>query len=160
MVKNWCDVGFDLLQELAPYERDYLLSSPRHNHAGIREAEMSYDAGLATTTSLHRALVAESQQLLEPALCVCWTHHSPRSFMATCCTTLGVAKAERNVLGRWAQNQSGTYVRLQRTLVQKLQLPWCQSSVVVMTSAQSWEKECLSKNLNLSWRRVEVAHEA
>ena len=42
--------------------------------------------------------------------------------MATCCAALGVAKAERNVLGRWAQNQSDTYVRLQRTLVQKLQL--------------------------------------
>ena len=27
-VKNWCDVGFDLLQQLAPYERDYLLPSP------------------------------------------------------------------------------------------------------------------------------------
>ena len=52
-VKNWCDVGFNLLQELAPYERDYLLPSPGHNYAGIREAELSYDAGLATTTSLH-----------------------------------------------------------------------------------------------------------
>ena len=62
------------------------------------------------------------QQLLDPALCVFWTPHSPRSFVATCCAALGVAKAERNVLGRWAQNQSDTYVRLQRRLVQKLQL--------------------------------------
>ena len=53
-VKNWCDVGFNLLQELAPYERDYLLPSPGPNHGGIREAEMSYDAGIATTSSLHR----------------------------------------------------------------------------------------------------------
>ena len=66
--------------------------------------------------------MADGQQLLDPALCVYWTPHSPRSFMATCCAALGVAKAERNVLGRWAQNQSDTYVRLQRTLVQKLQL--------------------------------------
>ena len=39
--------------------------------------------------------------------------------MATCCAALGVAKAERNVLGRWAQNQSDTYVRPQRTLAEK-----------------------------------------
>ena len=121
-VKNWCDVGFNLLQELAPNERDYLLPSPGPNYGGIREAEKSHDAGLATTSSLHRGLVAEGQQLLDPALCVYWTPHSPRSFMATCCAALGVAKAERNVLGRWTQNQSDTYVRLQRTLVQKLQL--------------------------------------
>ena len=121
-VKNWCDVGFDLLQELAPYERDYMLPSPGPNYGGIGEAEMSYDAGLATTSSLHRGLVAEGQRLLDPALCVYWTPHSPRSFMATCCAALEVAKAERNVLGRWAQNQSDTYVWLQRTLVQKLQL--------------------------------------
>ena len=120
-VKNWCDVGFNLLQELAPNERDYLLPSPGPNYGGIREAEKSHDAGLATTSSLHRELVAEGQQLLDPALCVYWTPHSPRSFMATCCAAL-VAKAERNVLGRWAQNQSDTYVQLQRTLVQKLQL--------------------------------------
>ena len=69
-VKNWCDVGFNLLQELAPYDRDCLLPSPGHNHAGIREAEMSHDAGLATTTSLHRGLVANGQQLLNPALSV------------------------------------------------------------------------------------------
>ena len=116
-VKKWPDVGFNLLQELAPYEGDYLLPSPGPNYGGTREAEMSYDAGLATTSSLHRGLVV---QLLDPALCVYWTPHSPRSFMATCCAALGVAKAERNVLGRWAQNQSDTYVRLQRTLVQKL----------------------------------------
>ena len=121
-VKNWCDVGFNLLQELAPYERDYLLPSPGPNYGEIREGEMSYDAGLATTSSLHRGLVAEGQPLLPPALCVYWTPHSPRSFMATCSAALGVAKAEQNVLGRWAQNQSATYVRLQRTLVQKLQL--------------------------------------
>ena len=35
---------------------------------------------------------------------------------------MGVEKAERNILGRWAQNQPDTYVQLQRTLVQKLQL--------------------------------------
>ena len=92
-----------------------------HNHAGIRKAEMSFDAGLATTTRLHRGLVAERQQLLDPALCVYWTPHSPRSFMATCCPALGVAKAERNVLGRWAQNQSDTSGS-KHTLVQKLQL--------------------------------------
>ena len=102
------NVGFNLLQELAPYERDYLLPSPGPKYGGIREAEMSYDAGVATTSSLHRGLVADP--------------HSPRSFMATCCAALGVAKAERNVLGRWAQNQSDTNVQLQRTLVQKLQL--------------------------------------
>ena len=45
-----------------------------------------------------------SQQLLDPALCVYWTPHSPRSFMSTCCAALGVAKVERNILGRWAQN--------------------------------------------------------
>ena len=83
---------------------------------------MSYDAGLATTTHLHRGLVAEGQPLLHPTLSVFWTPHSPRSFVAACRAALGVAKAERNVLGRWAQNQSDTYVRLQRTLVQKLQL--------------------------------------
>ena len=121
-VKDWCDVGFNLLLELAPYERDYLLPSPGRNHAGIREAEMSYDAGMATTSRLHMGLLAEGQQLLDQTLCVYWTPHSPRSFMPTCCAALGVDKAERNILGRWAQNQSDTYVRLQRTLVQKLQL--------------------------------------
>ena len=47
----------------------------------------------------------------------------------------GVAKAERNVLGRWAQNQPDTYVP--------------------MMSARSWEKGSLCKNSNHSWRREE-----
>ena len=68
-------------------------------------------------------------------LCVCWTLRSLATTTSlrrglplvvhgvhTCCAALGVAKAERNVPGRWAQNQSDTYVRLQRTLVQKVQL--------------------------------------
>ena len=121
-VPNWCDVGFKLLQDLVPCERDYLLPSPGHNHAGIREAEMSYVAGLATTTE-----PSQSTRRRRPAafgtgsLCVL-DPHSPRSFMATCCAALGVAKAERNVLGRWAQNLSDTHVWLRRTLAQKLQL--------------------------------------
>ena len=115
-VPNWCDVGFNLLQDIAPYERDYLLPSPGHNHAGIREAEMS------GPRDHDKPSQGAGRRRAEPALCVYWTPHSPRAFMATCCAALGVAKAERNVLGRWAQNQSDTYVRLQRTLVQKLQL--------------------------------------
>ena len=130
-------IGFNILQELAPYEREYLLPSPEHNHAGIREVEVSYDASLATTTSLHRGFVAEGQELLDPALCVYWTPHSPWSFMATCCAALGVAKAERNVLGRWAQNQSDTYVR---TLAQKLK-----SSVVAMTKSVVGKGESLQE---------------
>ena len=51
-----------------------------------------------------------------------WTGLSASTGLLTCCAALVVAKAERNVLGRWAQNQSDTYVRLHRTLVQKLQL--------------------------------------
>ena len=34
-----------------------------------------------------------------------------------------VEKAVGDILGKWAQNQSDTYVRLQRTLDQKLRLP-------------------------------------
>ena len=83
---------------------------------------MSYDAGMATTSRLHMRLLAEGQQLLDQTLCVYWTPHSPQSFMPTCCAALGVDEAERNILGRWAQNQSDTYVWLQRTLEQKLQL--------------------------------------
>ena len=118
-----CDVGFKSVARPGSVRaRLPVAFLPDTNHAGIREAEMSYDARLATTTRLHKRLVAEGQQLLDPALCVYWTPHSPRSFVATCCAALGVAKAERNVLGRWAQNQSDTNVRLQRTLVQKRQL--------------------------------------
>ena len=157
-VPNWCDVGFNLLQDLAPYERDYLLPSTGHNHAGIREAEMSYDAGLATTTRLHRGLVANGQQLLVPALCVCWTPHSHRSFMATCCAALGVAKAERNVLGRWHRTSLTPTSGFNAHSSRNSNSSWCQSSVVVMTSAQSWEKG-LSKNLNPSWRREEWTEE-
>ena len=67
-VKDWCDVGFNLLLVLAPYERDYLLPSPGRNHAGIREAEMSYDAGLGNHDAPPHGALAEGQR---------WTQLSP-----------------------------------------------------------------------------------
>ena len=108
---------------------------------------MSYDAGLATTTHLHRGLMAEGQPLLHQALSVYWTPHSPRAFMATCCAALGVTKAERNVLGRWAQNSQTPTSGFSVHLYRNSNCLSSQSAVVVMTSAQCWELQELESFL-------------
>ena len=139
-VKNWC--------ELAPCERDYLLPSPGHNHAGIREAEMSYDAGLATTTSLHRGLVANGQQLPSTGPLTLpgrsWLRAVQRwesqKLNATCWAG-GHRTSQTHTLGSSAH------------LSRNSNCSSCQSSVAATISVQSWEKESLCKNLKFSSRK-------
>ena len=71
-VKNWCDVGFDLLQQLAPYERDYLLPSPtttQRSRDELRRRPRNHDAPPQGTCGRRPAAVApDSLCLLDPEL--------------------------------------------------------------------------------------------
>ena len=139
-VKNWCDVGFDLLQELALYERDYLLPSPGQNHGGIGEAEMSYDAGLATTTRLHSGLVADGQQLPDRSWPLAVQHWESQRQNET----LWAGRRRTSQTPAFGSNAHSS---------RNFSFLSCQSSLVATTSARSWEKESRCKNWLLSWRR-------
>ena len=72
---------------------------------GVSTVDLSYGGAITTMVSL------EGRALLLPHLCTFW---SPHSFTFTRCAPLGVAKDERDFLGKWTRTQSNSLVPVAR----------------------------------------------
>ena len=104
--------GWRLLQEKAPYQRDYLLPSPSKNYPGVRCRELRYDTAFAVRGRLLASLSSRGSQLFNFKFRHSWSPHSGRNFRPTAASVLNVPTQEKNFLGGWSAEGSERYHRL------------------------------------------------
>ena len=101
----WIKTGFDLIKEMAPLKRDYLVPRMRPDMASFEKKMAGYgDAVVATAAVLAKVGLPSAVQGY-------WTEHSERSVLPTALAILGVTDSEKDILGWWKPEGSDTYVR-------------------------------------------------
>ena len=113
---DWLKVGFELLQWLATFSRDYLLPKLKPDFAVFEKKMAEYADVVAVSAAI-------LQRTGMPAIVQgFWTEHSERSVLPTGLGVLGVSGPEKDLLGRWKPAGSDTYARSYGGRVAKLQL--------------------------------------
>ena len=113
---DWLKVGFELLQWLATFSRDYLLPKLKPDFAVFEKKMAEYADVVAVSAAI-------LQRTGMPAIVQgFWTEHSERSVLPTGLGVLGVSGPEKDLLGRWKPEGSDTYARSYGGRVAKLQL--------------------------------------
>lgn len=150
---TWLATGFGLLKENADFERDYLLPQFENDWRGFRNKFASYGDVTSYSCSLRRAIRSSQtlDSLLPDELLGFWTEHSERATLPTGLAMLGVAKPDRDLVGRWKPDASDSYIRSYNGLVAKLQYKFAGAlrkqdrytildEVDVLSTAEAWLK--------------------
>ena len=102
---DWLKIGFELLQWLATFSRDYLLPKLKPDFAVFEKKMAEYaDVVAVSAATLQRTGMPAIVQRF-------WTEHSDRSVLPTGLEVLGVSGPEKDLLGRWKPEGSDTYAR-------------------------------------------------
>ena len=113
---DWLKIGFELLQWLATFSRDYLLPKLKPDFAVFEKKMAEYADVVAVSAAI-------LQRTGMPAIVQkFWTEHFERSVLLTGLGVLGVNGPEKDLLGRWKPEGSDTYARSYGGRVAKLQL--------------------------------------
>ena len=104
--KDWLAVGWNLLQNGAPHERDYLLPAPTNNFHGFKTKELKYSTAFAVQTHIISTACHRGLRVFENSTGHYCTPHSGRNFMPSAASVLGFSKAERDILGGWSAEGS------------------------------------------------------
>ena len=130
---EWLQVGFELWQKLAPWERDYFFPRPAGGLTYFHQkAATSSDAAWVSA-----ALMADlevplrsngkgpdwdlgGEKLCPNGMGHVWTGHAERCTLPSMLAVMGVAKDTRNILGRWRAEGSDEYVRSYKTIARSL----------------------------------------
>ena len=118
---TWLEEGWQVVRQIANFERDYLLPAPCKNFKGCRRMELKYDAGFALQNRIVSWLTLEGSAHIPPQLTGFWTPHSGRSFMPSCCAALQFPLGQRNYLGGWSAEGSDRYARVAALRIRSLQ---------------------------------------
>ena len=134
---DWLHKGFKLLQQLAPFERDYLLPRGSRDLTGVAKQMARYEdasgAGAAVLRDLDKADM--SGKLLLPEFATFWTEHSERNLLSSVLVFMDVEKSKRDLVGRWKPEGSDVYMRTYNVVVSKLQ----HQCAVALTRATRFE---------------------
>ena len=116
--ESWLSVGWKLLQESAPHERDYLLPAPTNNYQGFKIKELKYSTAFAVQTHItYRGL-----RIFGNSTGHYYTLHSGRNFMPSAAAVLGFARTERDILGGWAADGSQRFTRTAKYKIAQMQI--------------------------------------
>jgi hypothetical protein len=144
---KWIETGFALWEAIGDLERDYFIPRLSADLKGFTGRPAS-SRDLATLGTL---VIAElttpvrvenieggvkepknaggdlqwasgKARLIPLSLAVGWTGHSERTTLPSLLAAMGVAKADRDPLGRWSPSGSDEYVRTYKVLVKSLAL--------------------------------------
>ena len=126
-VSGWMSTGWELLNSLAEFRRDYLLPAPAANLTGALQAELRYDTGFAILSRTLAALRLNDGSEFPLSLASFWTPHSGRTFMPSSTAALQFPTEERNFLGGWQAQASDRYAMVARLRVQNMQKAVVQS---------------------------------
>ena len=118
----WLKTGFDLIKQVAPFDRDYLLPCGTKDLAGVIHQLARYeDAAGAGSALLGDLRTPTGDKLLDESLRGFWTEHSERNLLSSVLVFTGADKTQRDMVGRWKPEGSDVYMRTYNTLVAKLQ---------------------------------------
>ena len=120
--ESWLSVGWKLLQEGAPHERDYLLPAPTNNYQGFKVKELKYSTAFAVQTHIISIATYRGLRIFGNSTGHYYTPHSGRNFMPSAAAVLGFAKAERDILGGWAADGSQRYTRTAKKKIGQMQI--------------------------------------
>ena len=109
--RDWLVVGWNLLLNGAPHERDYLLPAPTNNFHGFKTKEMKYSTAFAVQTHIISTACYRGLRLFENSTGHYFSPHSGRNFMPSAAAVLGFGKSERDILGGWSAEGSQRYTR-------------------------------------------------
>ena len=119
---QWLSAGWQILNELVPFQRDYLLPAPAGAHDSCLRTELRYALGYVIQNRLLASLVdSKGAEVLTAEATVFWTPHSVRSFLPSCTAALGFPKEERGNLGGWSHQESDTCARTARLRISSVQ---------------------------------------
>ena len=118
---DWLKIGFELLQWLATFSRDYLLPKLKPDFA-VFEKKMAEE--YADVAAVSAAILILQRTGMPAIVQGFWTEHSERSVtvLPTGLGVLSVSGPEKDFLGRWKPEGSDTYARSYGGRVAKLQL--------------------------------------
>lgn len=165
----WLVTGFQLWQEDGMnFDRDYLLPLP----AKDRQSCVPYMADYAATCALSKELYGDlmhptfaegiwsltsERLLITQASCRAWTEHSERCWMTSVAAALGMAREERDFLGRWRISScSDEYIRTAQRIVSQLQ---CSIISKVIADRDRSLKDIGTQELELHLREAQVSQE-
>jgi hypothetical protein len=121
---EWLLVGFRLLQEIAPFQRDYLLPKGSWPQGmGTIPKMASYSDAAAATSRLLADLPGSELgvPMLAEETVDFWSEHSERSVLPSALAILGEEKSRRDMLGRWRPEGSDVYMRTFNATVASMQ---------------------------------------
>ena len=120
--ESWLSVGWNLLQEGAPHERDYLMPAPTNNFQGFKVKELKYATAFAVQTHIISTATYRGLRIFGNSTGHYYTPHSGRNFMPSAASVLGFTKSERDVLGGWAADGSQRYTRTAKYKIAQMQI--------------------------------------
>ena len=118
---SWMKTSLQLLRDLAPFSRDYLVPAPEKKFSGCRRMELKYEIGYAVLNRVMSLLKSNQKNNFPVPVTSFWTPHSGRSFLPSCCAALDFSKEERDYLGSWSTQRSDRYARIARLRISNLQ---------------------------------------
>ena len=119
--RDWLAVGWNLLLNGAPHERDYLLPAPTNNFHGFKTKELKYSTAFAVQTHIISTACYRGLRVFENSTGHYYTPHSGRNFMPSAASVLGFSKSERDILGGWSAEGSQRYTRTAKYKIAQMQ---------------------------------------
>ena len=120
--REWLGVGFKLLKDSSSQEGPYVFGEGIFNRVATGLSPMKYyEAATAGGDALEDMKTLDGERMLPEGWSRFWTEHSERATLASGLAALGVAKEERDMLGRWCPEGSDQYVRTFNAVVRRLQ---------------------------------------
>ena len=118
-VQRELSVGWKLLQEGAPHERDYLM--PTDEQLPRLQGQRRYATAFAVQTHII-STTYRGLRIFGNSTGHYYTPHSGRNFMPSAASVLGFTKSERDVLGGWAADGSQRYTRTAKYKISQMQI--------------------------------------
>ena len=119
--RDWLAVGWNLLLNGAPHERDYLLPAPTNNFHGFKTKELKYSTAFAVQTHITSTACYRGLRVFENSTGQYYTPHSGRNFMPSAAAVLGFSKSEHDILGGWSAEGSQQYTRTAKYKIAQMQ---------------------------------------
>ena len=122
--REWLMTGLKLLQEMEPTDRIYLVGSGLAQGEMVPSTLLSYQEGVMMSVDAMASMVdgGRRREALVPQEWIrFWTEHSERATLPSALACLGVAKTDRDMLGRWSPEGSDQYIRTYNTVVATMQ---------------------------------------
>ena len=119
---EWLATGLEVLGRIRGAGPELLIPAGVSQVDGPVEGAMTYQEAVAWSLDVLKNIEHDDGQPLIPETWErFWSEHSERSTLTSCLAAVGVAKPDRDLLGRWKPEGSDTYIRTYNAAVTRMQ---------------------------------------